>query len=172
MALRKYLLLACLFSGVMVLHGCKVTVGFKPGSVQEYVGKPLSIKQFEAFASLAPPTISLSFTENLRDLFQRQSRMKLVDDNGDLHLEGSITGYDVKPVAITSTEQAANNRLTITVKVKCVNKVKENADFEQTFSRFADFDSNQDLSSVEDALIEEISDQLSQDIFNRSIGDW
>ncbi len=152
--------------------GCKITYGFNPASNTDYIGKPFTVEQFQNVSSLAPPTLSQSFTEKVRDVFQRQSRMRLVDKKGELKLEGSITGYSIKPVAITSTEQAANNRLTITVKVKCTNKIAANADFEQTFSRFADFDSSQELSNVEETLIEEINDQLAQDIFNRSLGNW
>ena len=137
-----------------------------------YDNATIAVDFFPTYATLASPTLSQSFTEALRDIFQSQSKYNLIDKNGDINLKGSITGYTVKPVAIQSSEVAASNRLTITVKVEYTDRIDEEKNFEQTFSRFADFDSNQSLSAVEDALITEINDQLVQDIFNRTLGDW
>jgi hypothetical protein len=83
-----------------------------------------------------------------------------------------LTGYDVQPVSIQANETAALNRLTITVAVTYVNTLdpKKNAEF--SVSRFADYNSAQDLVSVEEQLVAEIGKQLAQDIFDRTIGSW
>jgi hypothetical protein len=44
--------------------------------------------------------------------------------------------------------------------------------FEKTFSKFADFEANQDLFSVEESLWKLINDQLVQEIYNASVGNW
>lgn len=134
--------------------------------------KTISIAFFDNNSALGPSTIGQTFTENLRDLFQSQTRLELVNVNGDLAYEGAITGYVIQPIAIQGNQTAAQNRLTITVKVDFVNQVQENKNFNQSFTRFADFNSSQDLSSVEDALIQEIFDQITQDIYNKTLGDW
>ena len=85
---------------------------------------------------------------------------------------GEVVGYDVQPVNIQSDETAALNRLTITVNVRYVNTLDTEKNSEGTFTRFADYDSSSDLSSVEETLVREISDQLSQDIFDRTLGSW
>jgi hypothetical protein len=137
-----------------------------------YKSATLSVDFFPTYASLASPTLSQSFTESLRDIFQSQSQYQVINKNGTIRITGSITGYNVKPVSIQSSEVAASNRLTIIVSVKYSNSIEEEKDFEQNFTRFADFDANQSLSAVEDALIEEINEQLVQDIYNRTLGDW
>ena len=76
------------------------------------------------------------------------------------------------PVAIQSTDQAAQNRLTITVTVKYTCAFDEKRNFEQSFSRFADYPSNQNLTTVESKLMDEINDQLTQDIFNKALNNW
>ena len=101
-----------------------------------------------------------------------QTSLDLVKAEGDLTFEGSITGYTIKPVAIQSNDVAASNRLTITVKVKFTNTRDEKQNFEESISRYADYDSNLDISSEEDNLIEEINDQLIQVIFDRSVNNW
>ena len=76
------------------------------------------------------------------------------------------------PVAIQGNETAAMNRLTITVRVRFVNKFDENQNFDQTFSRYSDYSSTQNLSSVESGLISEICDALTDDIYNKAFVNW
>lgn len=132
------------------------------------------VSQFTSSASLAKPTLAQTMTESLRDFIQRQTRLNMVTDDADLTYEGEIIGYAISPVAIQAgtTDQAALNRLTITVKVTYTDDIEDKYSFESNFSRFADFPSSQDISAVEDALIKEITDQLTQDIINKSIYAW
>ena len=64
------------------------------------------------------------------------------------------------------------NRLTITVRVRFTNKFDDSQNFDQTFSRYADYSSSQNLSSVESTLISDISDALTDDIFNKAFVNW
>ena len=133
--------------------------------------KTISIAFFPNNASLVQPTLSQSFTEDLRNFFQSQSRLSLIPRSGDLQIQGAITDYRVSPVGV-SNNAAASNRLSISVQVIFTNKFDESKDFEQTFSRFADFPSSQNLTSVEADLIKEINQQISQDIFNKALINW
>lgn len=148
--------------------GVRVTMN---GGVVPEDANTFSVDYFTSQTALAAPTLSQSFSEALRDLMLQQTKLDLADD-GDLHFEGYITGYQTSPVAIQGNETAALNRLTITVKVKYVNTLDEEASFEQSFSRFADYDSSLDLSAVEDDLINEINEQLVQDIYNQAFSNW
>jgi hypothetical protein len=134
----------------------------------------ISVMQFVNSAPLAKPTLAQTMTESLKDFIQRQTRFTMVPEDGDLNYEGEIIGYSVAPVAISAgtTDQASLNRLTITVKVKYDDKIEDKYSFESNFSRFADFPSSQDISAVEDQLIKEITDQITQDIINKSIYAW
>lgn len=71
-----------------------------------------------------------------------------------------------------SNESAALNRLTITLMVTVINNKNEAQSFESSFTQFSDYSSDQDLSSVQDALIDDINDKLSQDIVNRLTSNW
>ena len=98
--------------------------------------------------------------------------MQSVAQNGDLALEGEITGYSTSPIAITGNQTAAMNRLTVTVNVRFTNKYDESKNFEQNFSQYQDYPSGQDLSIVQDALVEQIVEDLCQDIFNKAVVNW
>jgi hypothetical protein len=96
----------------------------------------------------------------------------MVDRNGDLDIQGEIVNYKVTPVAIQGNQTAALNRLTITVKVVFTNKYEPDKDFEQNFSEFAEYSSEEDFNSVKANLIEIISNALSDDIFNKCVVNW
>src|ERR1035437_7785481 len=120
---------------LLFIDGCKVGYSFSGASVSPEV-KTVSIQYFRNNASLAPPTISQSLTEALKNIFTSQTKLGMVSQSGDLNFEGEIVGYATAPVAIQSNDQAALNRLTITVHVKFVNSKDEKQDFDTSFSRY------------------------------------
>jgi hypothetical protein len=134
--------------------------------------KTISIANFPNKAELVQPALSQTFTESLRERFSSQTSLNLVPRNGDLHLEGEITGYTTEPVAITGNQTAALIRLKVTVSVRFFNKYNTKDNFESSFTRYEDYPSSQDLRSVEADLITRISEALVEDIFNKSVVNW
>lgn len=122
--------------------------------------------------------MSQVFTEKMRDYFQQNTSLSLVQNDGDLQFEGFISNYTVTPVAANASQGdglqvSATTRITITVKATYTNLRNDQFDFDRSFSFFQDFDSeNTDLQSVEDQLVEEIFDQIILDIFNASVANW
>lgn len=133
----------------------------------------IQIDYFPNNANLVEPTLSQNFTVALQDLFLQQSNLTLVKNEGDLQFEGEIIDYRILPTAATAEQTAALNRLTIKVKVRFYNKLKEEDNFEKTFSHFYDFEANEQLvgSTLEDAF-NEIFERITQDIFNASVANW
>lgn len=154
----------------LVLTSCGI-YSFTGASISPDV-KTVSIDFFESYAPLAPPTASQLFTEALKDIFLSQTNLVLVQSDGDLQFEGSIINYQANPMAIQGNETAALTRVTMTVKVKFTNQKDETQNFDTDFSRFEDFESSQDLSAVEEEILNSINDQLTQDIFNKSVTNW
>ena len=132
----------------------------------------ISIQNFTNEAPLIVATLAQTFTEKLQDQYISRSRLSLSSGAADIMVSGAITNYSITPMAIASGETAAQNRLTIAVRVNYENNVNEKDSWEQSFSAFADFNSNSDFSSIEQDLIEEVTDQLTQNIFNQSLGKW
>lgn len=161
-----------LFASLSVLVACSGGYSFTGADVGE--AETVSVEFFPNYSDLVQPQLSQTFTEKLRDVFVRQTPLDLVQSDGDLHFEGSIIGYQIKPISAQASElgSVAQNRLTITVKVIYRNKLDESKNFEQNFSRFEDFDANADISTVEGELIETITQQLAENILNQSVGNW
>ncbi len=156
---------------LILFSSCKIHYSLSGASIPPEA-KTVSVQYFQNNASLAPPILSQAFTESLRDKLSSQTRLSLTNKNGDLAFEGSITGYSTSPIAVQSTDQAALNRLTIIVNVKYTCSFDEKKNFEQSFTRYADYPSSLSLTTEEERLIKEINEQLIQDIFNRALNDW
>jgi hypothetical protein len=155
----------------VLMTSCKMSISLTGGTIDARA-KTVAITNFPNNASLVNPNLSQSFTTALKDKIQGQTPLTIVSRNGDYTLEGEITGYSVSPVAIQGNDAAAMNRLTITVRVRFVNSFDETQNFDQTFSRYADYSSLQNLSSVESSLINSINDALTDDIFNKAFVNW
>ena len=153
----------------ILISGCKYS--FTGASISSET-KTVQIDYFPNQSSLIQPSLSQTFTEKLKDRFVSQTSLELVKNNGDISFKGAITNYYSNPTAIQGNEQAALNRLTITVRVNYVNINDSDKNFETSFSRYADYSSSQNLVTVEFALIDEICDQLVNDIFNKSVVNW
>lgn len=128
---------------------------------------------FRNNATLVEPTVSQKFTIALQDLFLRQTNLTLVSNGGDLHFEGEITQYKIIPISATAEQTAAQNRLTVGIRVRFYNKLLPDDDFDKSFSFFSDYGANQPLTGtvLEDAL-NEIFERVTQDIFNASVAKW
>ena len=97
----------------------------------------------------------------------------MVDTNGDLQVSGEITGYNLTPQAVGTDAYATMTRLTISVKVTFINTKDPQFDFEnRTFSAYQDFSSDRMLTDVQDELIDVITEELVELIFNATVANW
>lgn len=165
-----------LFGGVFliilipVINACGI-YNFSGAALPPEV-KSVTVQTFPNEANLVVPTLSQTFSEKLKDKFLRETNLQYKNHNGDLKFSGAITQYSVSPAAVQANERAGLSKLQIAIQVKYENKVEPANNFERTFSAYENFDSNRNLSEVEDRLIEKITDQLVVDIFNASINNW
>lgn len=168
-----------LFLSCLVLVGSCGIYSFSGASIDYDQTKTISFQNFLNESGGGPPNIGNTFTEGLKDFFQRRTKLELVQRQGDLQFEGSIADYSVRPQAISSSgnnNQADGTglmRLTIRVQIVFTNTKNEDANIQQAFSFFADYDpATTTLNAVEDDLVGEIFDQLYFDIFQASVAQW
>lgn len=161
---------------IALLSACSGGYSFTGGDVGD--AETISVAFFANNADLVQPQLSQIFTEKLRDIFLQQTRLELVKTNADMEIEGSIVGYDIQPLNAQAsnpnsfTQDVAQTRISVTVNVIFTNQKDPEKSFEQRFNRFADFDSSLDITSVEGELLIQISQELSENILNQSIGNW
>ena len=132
----------------------------------------ISVYNIENQAMKINPILSNTLTVALQDKYRKLTKLEMIEDGGDLEVSGAITSYDVTPTAVTSQEVAAQNRLTITVKITFKNRKYPKEDFEKSFVAFQDYDSTLSLDSVEAQLVDDIVEILVEDIFNATVANW
>jgi hypothetical protein len=167
----------CLLKSLLITVYCSLITGcgvytFNSSSIDYEKIKTISVLNFTMATAGGPANLPLQLNEKLKEYYQRNTKLRVIPNNGDMVLEGSITGYEVLAAAPTSQDQAALNRLTVTVEVKFTNNKDETKNFEQSFSFYQDYPQGQTLSQNESRLVPKILDQIVQDIFNKSAGDW
>ena len=166
---RKHFQILIAALGISMLSAC----GFYNLSGAKVVGDTINVHFIENKAPTVAPSLSATFTQKLRQHLTSLSSLAQVDnDKADYDIKGSITTYNITVASITGTETSAKNRLTIGINIIFENRADKEKNFTQTFSRFADFNADQNFQTVENALIEEITDQIKDDIFNRAFVNW
>ncbi len=166
----SFFILNSTFLIIFCLSSCKV-YKFRPADIASNL-KTITIQNFVMNTAGGPANLTLSFTEKLKEYYQRNTSLKLKPSDADLLLEGSITGYELIPVSATSGDKAALNRLTIRVEVRFTNSKDEEQNFEKEFSFYQDFPQEQNLSQVESTLVPKIIEQLILNIFNDTAAQW
>jgi hypothetical protein len=135
--------------------------------------KTFQVDYFGYQATLVEPGIERTFTLDLQDLIQDQSRLSLVTRNGDYLYQGEITRFYIAPMTATANSTASQSRLTIEINLRFTNTKIDEESFEKKYSFFYDYSANIQLqgSALETAL-EVIYEQITQDIFNDTLAKW
>ncbi|MDB5284696.1 MAG: hypothetical protein JWO06_3771 [Bacteroidota bacterium] len=131
-----------------------------------------SMELFQNRANNGPASLSQAFTDKLKLKLQTEANLKQVTNDGDLQFKGAITGYTFSSDAPVAGATSGLNKLTINVQVEFLNTKNEKDKWSESFSRYAQYSSTVNLSSVEDGLISDINNQLVDDIFQRALVKW
>lgn len=169
---HKVIYLLFLF-GLFINLGCNPSFGysFKGISIPANV-KTFYVETFENQVAEAVPTLPRDFTEKLKDKIRRESNLQYDDVNPDIEFSGAITRFQVTAEAPKADEEIGFNKLTIAVNINFVNNKDENAAWKQQFSFDDFFEPDQNLLDVQDQLIENITDELVDRIFNKAFTNW
>ena len=135
--------------------------------------KTFQVNYFQNNAAIIEPGIERTFTQELQKIIQNQTSLNLTNSDGDLFYDGEIVDYRIAPMTATADQRASQNRLTITVLVRFVNKKKEADNFEKRFSFYYDYNGQDQLvGSKLTTALDEIFTRITQDVFNESLAKW
>ncbi len=179
---RRFIFSLLLITGcTLCFSGCGFYT-FTGASIDYSKVKTVSIGNFYDESNTGPANLSQDFTNAIRDYFQQNTSLALVDEDGDLQIQGVISGYRFSPQApqsggntnLEGADAAGLERLTISVKADYINTTDDTYNFEnKTFSFYDDYNPNtQDRTAAEQQLIPTITDQIILDIFNASVANW
>ena len=135
--------------------------------------KTISISNLTNESGSMPPQLGQQLAESFRNYYLQNTTLKIVPSGGDYQLSGRVIGYEQSPIAPTSDNKAASNRLTIKLSVTFINTKNNQESFkDQVFSQFCDFEQTKTLTQEEANLIQCISQKLELDLFNKTVANW
>jgi hypothetical protein len=179
MKLINKLRLILILGIIPILQGCSVKYSFTGTNINYDLVKTFTVENFFNDSGGGPANMEQTFTEALKEYYQRNTQLELTRTNGDLQFAGSINRYSLTPQsAVSSTDpnlpdRAGQMRLTIAVEVEYINLTNEEENLRRTFSFFQDYDPRTTtLLDVESQLVEEIFINIIQDIFTATVANW
>ena len=162
----------------LVAASCGVSVNYSMSGTTTSA-KTMSITEFYNNTELGQANMGQTFTNMLKTYVIQNSSITVVQDEGELQMEGEITDFRLTPIAPTATgdpnaiNQASSQRLTITVKASFVNTIDETMSFQsKSFSFYKDFPNDQNFTDVEEQYTRQIFERIVNDIFNASVANW
>lgn len=161
----------CLTMALMVLS-CSVSYKFNGASIDYSKTKTIQISDFPIRSSYVWGPMASIFNNQLKDEFANNTRLVQVKRDGDLKIEGEITQYQQRNKSVTSEGYSAQTELSMTVNVRFTNKNNHDEDFEQQFTATSTYETTQSLSSVQEELVTEMTEDLTEQIFNATVANW
>ena len=156
---------------IATIYACKVNYSFSGINISKDV-KTYQVDYFPNNAPLVVPGLNEDFRNMLIDKISKMTNLEQVKDNGDLVFQGEITDYYIQPVAQTAQQTAAQNRLTIKIKIEYTNNKNDEDSFTKTYSWYKDFPANLSQSEIEAEANEEIMKKILDDLFNDTLAKW
>lgn len=167
--------LLALFAALLVLSAvltaCIPSYKFNSSSINYDLTKTIQIDKIANRAPYGWAPMEAIFNNRLQDLYANQTRLKLVKRGGDMQIAGEIVGYDQFNKSISADGYSSQVQLRMTVNIRFVN-TKTNESWEKQFSATSQYDSNQQLTAVQETLVTEMTKDLCDQIFNATVANW
>ena len=156
---------------LMLLTACSISYKFTGTSINYDLIKSIQIDKLANRAPYGWAPMEAMLNNKLQDVYANQTRLKLVKRAGDLHIAGEILSYDQFNKGISADGFASQVQLKMTVNIRFEN-AKTNERWEKQFSATSQYDSNQQLTAVQERLVTEMINDICDQIFNATVGDW
>ena len=172
--MNKHLIAGLGVALLALLSACTISYRFNGATIDYTKLRTITISDFPNRARLVYPPLSQSFTQGLQDIFTRQTRLNMVTGDGDIEIEGEITGFDIQDMGVSASDSyRSETRITMTVKVRYTNNVEPSQSLEQTFSVNKMYDNtSKTLDAAQDELVPVMIEELADMIFNATVGRW
>lgn len=157
---------------VMVVAACSVSYKFNGASIDYSKTKTIQIADFPNRASYVWAPMASMFNNELKDLFASHTRLTQVKRDGDMKIEGEITRYEQRNKSVSSEGYSSQTELTMTVNVRFTNNANHTEDFEKTFSASATYENTQTLNAVQEELVTQMIEEITESIFNATVANW
>lgn len=159
---------------MVLMTACSISYKFNGSSIDYAKVKTISFETFpnRSVGFVWGPMESM-FNTALQDIYMQQTRLQQVKRGGDLQLSGEITNYDAYNKGVGADGYSTMAELRMTVRVNFVNNSNPAENFEaKQFSSSREYDATQQLSAVQDELVNQMIKDIVDQIFNATVANW
>lgn len=157
---------------MLLLVSCSVSYKFNGASIDYTKTKTIQIADFPIRSSYVWAPMASIFNNQLKDVFANHTRLIQVKRNGDMKIEGEITQFSQRNKAVTAEGTSAQAELSMTVNVRFTNNANHSEDFEKQFTATSTFETTQSLNSVQEELVTQMVEDITDQIFNATVANW
>ena len=157
---------------VFLMSGCTVSYKLNGASIDYNTIKTITIETFTNRAAYQWAPMAPMFNTSISDIYNRQTKLRQVKRDGDLVLSGEITSYDQTNKSIAADGYSSMVQLKMTVKIKFTNNKHHDDDFDRSFTASREYDSSQQLSAVQEELVQQMIDDIVDQVFNQTVVKW
>ena len=169
---NRRIMLFCMFISLLIASACSVSYKFNGASIDYSTTKTIQISDFPIRSSYVWGPMASIFNNKLKDIYANHTRLIQVRRNGDLKIEGEITRYEQRNKAVSSEGYSAQTELSMTVNVRFTNNANHTEDFERQFTAAATYETTQSLNSVQEELVTQMVEEITDQIFNATVANW
>jgi hypothetical protein len=155
-----------------IMSGCTVSYRLNGASIDYNTIKTITIETFSNRAAYQWAPMAPMLNTSMSDIYNRQTKLRQVKRDGDLVLSGEITAYDQTNKSVAADGYSSMVQLKMTVKVKFTNNKHHDDDFDRAFSANREYDSSQQLASVQEELVQQMIDDIVDQVFNATVANW
>ena len=155
---------------LVALSSCKI-YRFKDVNIDPAI-KTVKVNYLDNKSRYVNPQLSPQLSDKLRQKINNQTNLTQVQgDDAHIEISGYISDYSVTTSGI-SNQQAASNRLNVSVHITIKNRIDDTKSREEDVSRNFDFSASLSLDQAQAQLTGTIIQNLTDEIFNRIFSNW
>lgn len=161
-----------IFVVAVAFVSCIPKYSFNGASIDYSKTRTIQIADFPIRSSYVWAPMASIFNNQLKDIFANNTRLIQVKNNGDLKIEGEITQYSQRNKAVTAEGTSAQAELSMTVNVRFTNNANHKEDFERQFTATSSFETTTSFTSVQEELVTQMVEDITDQIFNATVANW
>jgi len=165
---KKFIYIIFIFG---LLQACKVNYSFSGINISKDI-KTYQVDYIPNNAPLIVPGLNEEFRNMLIDRIEQQTGLEQVKNNGDIIFQGEITDYSIAPVTLTAGQTAAQNRLTLRIKIDYINNKNEADNVSKTYSWYYDYPANVTRDEIAAEAHQKILETILDQLFSDTLAKW
>ncbi len=132
----------------------------------------ISVSRIKNNIKAHSPTINFKITTVLKKKLSQQVDLELIDKDGDYHINGSISDYNIEPFSIGVKDKVYLNRVTMEISVQLLDQIENRKTTNKKITVFIDYNAKQNFGELQDSINNLLSKKAADEIYKEFFLRW